>query len=151
MLRQSQVSKKGPGLTRTCTPNSLEHRTTKLSLTLDKNERAKAMIFQTHCCTINWGFSFCWYWLRERLTLRVFSHQTNLTRTLKKMLKMVLAFIVPNEINNATNWLTKKEVYKLAKSKRELPDKVLGCLITLVLSLQSLWWQQYFAMLPSEI
>jgi hypothetical protein len=63
-----------------------------------------------------------------------------------------MAFIVPNEIKNATNWLTKKELYKLAKSKQELPDKVLGCLITLVLFHCNLSDDNnIFAMLPSEI
>jgi hypothetical protein len=63
-----------------------------------------------------------------------------------------MEYIVPKEIKNATNWLTKKELYKFAKTKQELPDKVLGCLITLILFHCDLSGDNNIcAMLPSEV
>jgi hypothetical protein len=60
-----------------------------------------------------------------------------------------MASIVPKEIKNAPNWFTKKELYKLAKAKQELPHKVLGCLITLILFHCNLSCKN--VVLPSEI
>jgi hypothetical protein len=37
------------------------------------------------------------------------------------------------EIKKTTNWLTNKELNKLTKAQQELPDKVIECIITLIL------------------
>jgi hypothetical protein len=59
---------------------------------------------------------------------------------------------VPDEIKNATNWLSKKELNKLRRPQQELPDKVLGCLITLILFHCGISGNDdIFAVLPSDI
>jgi hypothetical protein len=59
---------------------------------------------------------------------------------------------VPEEINNATNWLSKKELNKLRRPQQELPDGVIDCLITLILFHCNISGENnIFAMLPSDV
>jgi hypothetical protein len=52
----------------------------------------------------------------------------------------------------AKNWLTNKELNKFKRPQQELPDKVIGCLITLILFHCGLSDNQdIFAVLPNDI
>jgi hypothetical protein len=60
--------------------------------------------------------------------------------------------IVPEEVKNAANWLSKEKLNKLKRPQQELPDEVIGYIITLILFHCNLSGDNnIFAMLPDDV